>query len=96
MRHDQDRPAVSPGNAGEDGHSVGTIERDRLVGEDRGRLGNDPPGNCDALLFAAAQIARKAYAFQDLARFDLGTAALLAADSSASRTFSSAVSVGNR
>jgi hypothetical protein len=57
------------------------------VGEDRRRLDNNRAGNSDALLLAAAQIARKrgglvpkANAFEHLVRFALGAAAPLAAD----------------
>src|SRR5262249_19472961 len=92
VRHDQDSPAVISGDAGEDGHdrlTVGPVQRSgRLIGEDRWWLGNDRAGNGDALLFAAAQIARKRRrrlmpkpnSFQNLARFCLGAAALLTAD----------------
>src|SRR5262249_14882870 len=91
VRHHQDSAAVVSGDAGEDGHdrlAVGAVERSgRLIGEDRRRLGNNRAGNRDALLLAAAQIARKrlglmpeANAFQDLARFGLGATAALAAD----------------
>src|SRR5215471_4411016 len=59
----------------------------RLIGENRRWFSDDRSGNCDALLFAAAQIAgkcgglvREAHAFEDLARFGLGAAALLTAD----------------
>ena len=89
--HDQDSPAVVLGDAAENAHdrlAVGAIERSgRLIGEDCRRFGNNRAGNRDALLFAAAQIARKrrglmpeANAFEDLARFGLGAAALVAAD----------------
>src|SRR5690348_5728693 len=85
--HDQDSAAVISGDASEDGHdrlAVGAVERSgRLIGEDRRWLGN----NSDALLLAAAQIARKrlglmpkANAFEDMARFGLGAPALIAAD----------------
>src|ERR1700746_2715377 len=61
--HDQDSAAVISGDAGEDGHdrlAVGAVERSgRLIGEDRGRLGNNRAGNRDALLVAAAQNAPK-------------------------------------
>lgn len=91
VRHDQHGPAVLPGGAGEDGHdrlAVGAVQRRRrLVGQDRRRFGDNRACNSDALLLAAAQIARerrgllsKPDPFQDLARFGLSAPALLAAD----------------
>lgn len=63
------------------------LSNGRLVGQDRRRFGDNRACNSDALLLAAAQIARerrgllsKPDPFQDLARFGLSAPALLAAD----------------
>ena len=87
------------------GVSVLAVERRRrLVGENDGRIADDGARDRDALLLAAAELARKRVG---LVRKPDGGECLVAPwrarrgersprTSSASRTFSAAVSVGNR
>src|SRR5262249_21698238 len=90
VRHHQDRAAVVPGNAGEDGHdgvAVDAVESRRwFVGATRRRPRNNRPGNGDSLLLAAAQIPWKGRSlvpkpdsFEHLSRLVLGAAVLLTA-----------------
>ena len=82
--HDQDSTAVISGDAGEDGHDrLAAVGSSARIADGSATIA---AGNSDALLLAAAQIARKSPGlmpkpdpFQHLTRFVLGAAALLAA-----------------